>query len=175
MRHAMWALWAAQGARDQSPSFAQMVAVSVGSATAACLCIVAGARRFRQVTKPTSCASPPDGLLCPISLELMVDPVPPTETGQTYERATIARWLHTNSTDPVTNAELHSKKLAPNFAIRKLVLLWLAEHPELASPIEETSGQLSQPTQCKRMVACHSTTSKEAKTNRARTLPVRSL
>ena len=155
MRHAMWAMWAAQGARarDQQPSIARMVALWVGSATVACICIVAGARYFRQVAQPTSHASPPDGLLCPISLELMVDPVMLTGTGQTYERAAIARWLHTNTTDPITNVELHSKKLVPNFAIRKLVLLWLAEHPEFASPIEETSGILSQPTQRKGMIA----------------------
>jgi hypothetical protein len=89
-------------------------------------------RKLAQATNdpdPPS-AGPPDLLLCPISLELMFDPVTLAETGQTYDRASIASWLYTHATDPITNVELRSKKLVPNIAIRKLVLAWQAEHPE---------------------------------------------
>lgn len=71
-----------------------------------------------------------DWLLCPISLELMVDPVIVAETGQTYERATIESWLFTNCTDPITNVRLRSKKLVANIAIRNMVRSWQAQHPE---------------------------------------------
>ena len=70
-----------------------------------------------------------ESLVCPISLELMIDPVILTETGQTYDRATIESWLHMHSTDPVTNVQLRSKKLVPNIAIRKMVLARRAEYP----------------------------------------------
>ena len=160
MSHAMWAMWVVQGVsiqphRAAAAWFAQTVALLVGSAAAACLCFVAGMRHFRRTARPTPCASPPDGLLCPISLELMVDPVLLLGTGQTYERAAIVRWLHTNSTDPITNVELSSKKLVPNFAIRKLVLEWLAEHPGFTSPVADTDWQVRQPTQCKRTIGNH--------------------
>eukprot|EP01043_Picozoa_sp_COSAG02_P041859 COSAG02_NODE_3509_length_6634_cov_2.750574_4_plen_527_part_00 len=71
-----------------------------------------------------------DSLVCPISLELMFDPVILVETGQTYDRLTIESWLLKHSTDPITNTELRSKKMVPNIAIRKLVQSRQAEYPE---------------------------------------------
>ena len=72
---------------------------------------------------------PPDEYTCPISHELMVDPVF-TASGQTYERESIATWLRTKQTDPISNARLHNKKLVPNFALRKLISQWKEAHPE---------------------------------------------
>ena len=46
--------------------------------------------------------SPPHQYLCPITHEIMTDPVN-TEAGQTYERAAIESWFRENhSTDPMT-------------------------------------------------------------------------
>lgn len=59
----------------------------------------------------------PDHYICPISLELMRDPVVCSD-GITYERSHIARWLEENNTSPKTNMELESKTLIPNFAIK---------------------------------------------------------
>ncbi|PKA62953.1 U-box domain-containing protein 19 [Apostasia shenzhenica] len=62
-----------------------------------------------------------DGLRCPISLELMKDPVTVT-TGQTYDRTSILRWLNSgNQTCPVTGEKLTSSDLVPNSAIRNLI------------------------------------------------------
>lgn len=74
--------------------------------------------------------SPPEELLCPISCELMADPVLVAETGQTYDRATITSWLYTHATDPNTNCELRSKKLVPNVALRKIIDHYKDQHPE---------------------------------------------
>ncbi|EEF36572.1 U-box domain-containing protein 15 [Ricinus communis] len=66
----------------------------------------------------------PHEFLCPITLEIMVDPVI-VATGQTYERESIKRWLNSNHrTCPKTGQMLDHLSLAPNFALRNLILQW---------------------------------------------------
>lgn len=63
----------------------------------------------------------PEGLQCPISLELMTDPVM-VSSGQTYDRASIKKWIKSGCrTCPVTGKMLVSTDLVPNLAIRRLV------------------------------------------------------
>lgn len=61
-------------------------------------------------------------LLCPISLEIMTDPVILAGTGQTYDRESIVAWLANNNTDPSTNTVLTEagKALIPNYALKSL-------------------------------------------------------
>ncbi|KAJ8500756.1 hypothetical protein OPV22_011308 [Ensete ventricosum] len=62
-----------------------------------------------------------DYLRCPISLELMTDPVT-IATGQTYDRASISKWFESDCpTCPVTGEKVANKDLVPNSAIRNLV------------------------------------------------------
>ena len=67
-------------------------------------------------------------LMCPITHELMLDPVV-TAVGSTYERQPITIWLRTHSTDPLTNRRLTTKALVPNQALRSLAVKWVEEHP----------------------------------------------
>ncbi|KAI4298471.1 hypothetical protein L6164_032025 [Bauhinia variegata] len=61
---------------------------------------------------------------CPISLELMRDPVTVC-TGQTYDRASIESWVATgNTTCPVTRAPLADFTLIPNHTLRRLIQDW---------------------------------------------------
>uniref|UniRef100_A0A5B6YU55 U-box domain-containing protein n=1 Tax=Davidia involucrata TaxID=16924 RepID=A0A5B6YU55_DAVIN len=61
---------------------------------------------------------------CPISLELMSDPVT-VSTGQTYDRASIESWVATgNTTCPVTRAPLSDFTLIPNHTLRRLIQDW---------------------------------------------------
>ncbi|EXC17320.1 U-box domain-containing protein 26 [Morus notabilis] len=61
---------------------------------------------------------------CPISLELMRDPVT-VSTGQTYDRASIESWVATgNTTCPVTRAPLTDFTLIPNHTLRRLIQDW---------------------------------------------------
>ncbi|GMH02875.1 hypothetical protein Nepgr_004714 [Nepenthes gracilis] len=61
---------------------------------------------------------------CPISLELMRDPVTVC-TGQTYDRASIESWVATgNTTCPVTRAALTDFTLIPNHTLRRLIQDW---------------------------------------------------
>ncbi|KAI3716039.1 hypothetical protein L6452_23082 [Arctium lappa] len=61
---------------------------------------------------------------CPISLELMRDPVT-VETGQTYDRSSIESWVATgNTTCPVTRLPLTDFTLIPNHTLRRLIQDW---------------------------------------------------
>merc|ERR1712045_349656 len=54
-----------------------------------------------------------DSFLCPITRELMTDPVICCD-GHTYERAAIEQWLRGNSRSPKTNQPLQSREVIPN-------------------------------------------------------------
>ena len=64
---------------------------------------------------------PPDALVCPISMELMEDPVLAMD-GHTYDRSSIEAWLKTGKkTSPKTNEALPSTTLYPNHAVKSMV------------------------------------------------------
>ncbi|WJX81802.1 non-specific serine/threonine protein kinase [Trifolium repens] len=66
----------------------------------------------------------PEEFRCPISLELMKDPVI-ISTGQTYERACIKKWLDAgHRTCPITQQILSSPILTPNHALYSLISNW---------------------------------------------------
>eukprot|EP00250_Pteridium_aquilinum_P008496 c17992_g4_i1 orf=112-2082(+) len=66
----------------------------------------------------------PDDFRCPISLELMRDPVI-VSTGQTYERACIQKWLDAgNKTCPKTQQALTHLILTPNYVLKSLIAQW---------------------------------------------------
>lgn len=52
----------------------------------------------------------PDKFICPISMELMKDPVI-TEQEQIYDRTSISEWFKKNDTDPLTGMKLKHKNL----------------------------------------------------------------
>eukprot|EP00964_Phaeocystis_antarctica_P077093 scaffold47766_cov71-Phaeocystis_antarctica.AAC.1 len=58
-------------------------------------------------------AEVPDDYICPITTEIMTDPVS-TLDGFTYERTAILEWLRTKDTSPTTGAKLESKTIIPN-------------------------------------------------------------
>ncbi|KAH7863672.1 hypothetical protein Vadar_020577 [Vaccinium darrowii] len=75
----------------------------------------------------------PDDFRCPISLELMKDPVI-VSTGQTYERSCIEKWLEAgHETCPKTQQALTSTALTPNYVLRSLIAQW-CETNGLESP-----------------------------------------
>lgn len=65
----------------------------------------------------------PAAYVCSISGELMRDPVIVVGSGNTYERCEIAKWLSTNSTDPLSNVQIPAKDqmLVPNVALRSAI------------------------------------------------------
>ncbi|XP_022731436.1 E3 ubiquitin-protein ligase PUB23-like [Durio zibethinus] len=63
--------------------------------------------------------------LCPISLQLMRDPVT-ISTGITYDRDSIEKWLFSckKKACPVTKQVLHDPDLTPNHTLRRLIQAW---------------------------------------------------
>ena len=62
----------------------------------------------------------PDDYICPITAEIMTDPVS-TMDGFTYERTAITEWLRTKDTSPFTGTTLESKSLIPNYSLRSVI------------------------------------------------------
>ncbi|KAK9285962.1 hypothetical protein L1049_025164 [Liquidambar formosana] len=66
----------------------------------------------------------PKDFCCPISLDLMEDPVI-VSTGQTYDRTSIAQWIEDgNYSCPKTGQSLSHTRLVPNRALRSLISQW---------------------------------------------------
>lgn len=83
----------------------------------------------------------PDDFLCPISLELMKDPVI-VATGQTYERTYIQRWIDGgNTTCPKTRQKLQNFVLTPNYVLRSLIAQWCSDH-NIEQPMISTNMRI---------------------------------
>lgn len=68
------------------------------------------------------------GLTCPLTKQLMRDPVVAGD-GYTYERAAIEAWLHRNDTSPITRKPLSStSELVPNLTMRSAIHLLIPQH-----------------------------------------------
>lgn len=61
-----------------------------------------------------------ENFLCPITTEVMTDPVV-AESGFTYERSAIEAWFKKNRIDPTTGEEVSTTKLIPNFTLRAMI------------------------------------------------------
>lgn len=69
--------------------------------------------------------SPPDAICCPITQEVVHEPVLLVGDGHTYERAAITEWLRDHNTSPLTNQILDDLTLVPNHAVKKMVAEWI--------------------------------------------------
>ena len=66
----------------------------------------------------------PDAFLCPISQELMTDPVIAAD-GHSYERAEIEKWFATGKqTSPMTNSAIASQTLVSNHGLKSQIKEW---------------------------------------------------
>jgi hypothetical protein len=62
----------------------------------------------------------PNQYICPITTEIMSDPVLLTD-GHVYEKLAIQRWLLTRNTSPITNALVCKDTIIPCFALKSLI------------------------------------------------------
>lgn len=63
----------------------------------------------------------PDSYICPISRDIMSDPVMAAD-GHTYERQEIQQWFDLGKkTSPNTNKELPHCNLVPNYVLKKII------------------------------------------------------
>ena len=75
---------------------------------------------------------PPEHFVCPISSDLMVDPVVCAD-GHCYDRAYIEAWLVDHDTSPLTGARLEGKELSPDEDLRRATERQL-KHLDLIEP-----------------------------------------
>ena len=75
----------------------------------------------------------PDGFECPVTTDLMEDPVIAAD-GHSYEQAAIKQWLSGGRRiSPMTGEKLHHTLLTPNHALRKAIQAFLKQRPGLAA------------------------------------------
>ncbi|XP_019240356.1 PREDICTED: U-box domain-containing protein 4-like isoform X2 [Nicotiana attenuata] len=102
--------------------------------------------RFVTMKQSQTCTPvpiPPD-FCCPLSLELMTDPVI-VASGQTYERAFIRKWIDLGLTVcPKTRQTLGHTNLIPNYTVKALIANWCeSNNVKLPDPMKSLS--LNQP------------------------------
>ncbi|CAH9083020.1 unnamed protein product [Cuscuta epithymum] len=93
----------------------------------------------------TSVTIPPD-FCCPLSLELMRDPVI-VSSGQTYERAFIRNWIDLGLTVcPKTRQTLAHTNLVPNYTVKAFIANWCESNQiKLVDPVKPVSLECSAP------------------------------
>ncbi|OIV90418.1 hypothetical protein TanjilG_10904 [Lupinus angustifolius] len=88
----------------------------------------------------------PQYFICPISLQIMKDPVTAT-TGITYDRDSIEQWLYSNqnTTCPYTKQPLtRDSDLTPNHTLRRLIQAWCTQNASLGiDPIPTPKSPLN--------------------------------
>lgn len=74
---------------------------------------------------PTAVVDFPPYFRCPISMELMQDPVT-ISTGVSFERANIEKWFFTynKKTCPATMQTIVNFDITPNYTLKRLILSW---------------------------------------------------
>eukprot|EP00287_Rhodomonas_sp_CCMP768_P015438 CAMPEP_0196759010 /NCGR_PEP_ID=MMETSP1091-20130531/104479_1 /TAXON_ID=302021 /ORGANISM="Rhodomonas sp., Strain CCMP768" /LENGTH=112 /DNA_ID=CAMNT_0042107849 /DNA_START=32 /DNA_END=370 /DNA_ORIENTATION=+ len=80
----------------------------------------------------------PEDLLCPLTAEIMVDPVIDNE-GNTYERAAIEQWLDRSPTSPITRNPLSPRSLRTNRALKNIIEQFLEGNPLIAARLNRAT------------------------------------
>ncbi|KAJ1419230.1 Zinc finger, RING/FYVE/PHD-type [Sesbania bispinosa] len=92
--------------------------------------------------KPSLEITVPADYRCPISLELMRDPVV-VATGQTYDRVSIKLWMESgHNTCPKTGQTLAHTDLIPNHALRNMIAMWCCEQ-RIPFEAETVTGKIN--------------------------------
>ncbi|XP_009403611.2 U-box domain-containing protein 9 [Musa acuminata AAA Group] len=91
----------------------------------------------RKAERRQASVAIPEQFLCPISAELMRDPVV-LASGQTYDRRFIQEWLSSgNLTCPRTQQVLSDTTLTPNHLVRSMISQWCTEHGVTLPPLDD--------------------------------------
>lgn len=102
-------------------------------------------RRYNSLSD----ANIPADFRCPITLELMRDPVV-VSTGQTYDRESIDLWIQSgHNTCPKTGQVLKHTSLVPNRALKNLIVMWCRDQK---IPFELYGDGVGDPAPCKEAV-----------------------
>jgi len=81
------------------------------------------------------CVPVPDEFICPITLEVMVNPLS-TRTGRSFERAAILDWISEGGKCPLTREDMRPSDLIPNHFLAAKIKKWRKEY-SIKDPSEE--------------------------------------
>jgi len=82
----------------------------------------------------------PDNFLCPITCDIMDDPVT-AKDGHTYNRSAIQRWFDEGRrSSPVTNAVMLSTDLVPNYSMKSQISSWRDQNE---TPVRESNTTMN--------------------------------
>ena len=108
---------AAAGAADEAAGLAVAEEAELAAAFEESARLEEGRASARKAEEP------PADFNCPITTEIMSDPVMAAD-GHAYERTAIERWLATRSTSPLTGGELEHTHLCPSHILRRQIREW---------------------------------------------------
>eukprot|EP00112_Aurelia_sp_Birch-Aquarium-sp1_P006514 Seg1718.3 transcript_id=Seg1718.3/GoldUCD/mRNA.D3Y31 product="WD repeat SAM and U-box domain-containing protein 1" protein_id=Seg1718.3/GoldUCD/D3Y31 len=90
-------------------------------------------REVKRIRTEEHDGAVPDEFLCPITREIMSDPVIASD-GFSYERAAITGWIESGKvTSPMTNAPLSNPTLTPNRSLKNAIMRSFSTAPSFAS------------------------------------------
>ncbi|CAI5656195.1 unnamed protein product [Oreochromis niloticus] len=99
-------------------------------------------RKIEALKAEQNGSEAPDEFLCPITRELMKDPVIAAD-GYSYERESIESWIRgKNKTSPMTNLPLQTTLLTPNRSLKMAITRWKSNQ-ETAAQSSSTSDNKS--------------------------------
>nr|XP_056717280.1 WD repeat, SAM and U-box domain-containing protein 1 [Euleptes europaea] len=82
-----------------------------------------------QIERKSACESVPDEFLCPITKELMKEPVIAAD-GYSYEKEAMENWIiNKRRSSPMTNLPLQRLVLTPNRTLKMAINRWLETQP----------------------------------------------
>ncbi|KAG7222332.1 hypothetical protein INR49_026758 [Caranx melampygus] len=85
-------------------------------------------RKVEELRSELASSGVPDEFLCPITRELMREPVIAAD-GYSYEREAIESWINTkNRSSPMTNLPLLTTLLTPNHTLKMAISRWKTTH-----------------------------------------------
>lgn len=107
--------------------------------------------------------APPEVFVCPISREVMRDPVVLVETGQIYDKVSIHEWFQRGrNTCPLTGKRLISQRLTQLHTLRMAIEEWASRNgieldsvtiPSRADDSPDTLGPMDDPMHCLSIVS----------------------
>lgn len=83
-----------------------------------------------------------DTFYCPITYEIMTDPVIGID-GHTYEKKAIESWLSKSNKSPLTKQHMTVRDLVPNIALRNTIETYLMLNPNMIKSFKPKANELS--------------------------------
>lgn len=109
-------------------------------------CVLYGAsspNSDEKIRRTSSDLNIPADFRCPITLDLMTDPVV-VATGQTYDRTSVTQWIESgHNTCPKTGQTLAHTNLITNRALKSLIAMWCRENRIPYAADDGAHGQTS--------------------------------